>query len=177
MEVREGQSGRGRGRAQPNFDDPVEYTVPYFGMFEPQGDGIPLPDAYIFPRGLFDIRDKLVQHGITVEEVKEPFVAVVDAFNIEKVDFQERLYQGHRIQRLEGQWDLREIAFANGAFVVPTNQPLAMLAAYLLEPESDDGLACWNFMDRYLARGPWDSRPGTYPAMRLKSRKPVSAGR
>jgi hypothetical protein len=174
MEVGEGE--RGRSRARPVLDEPVEYTVPYFGAFEPQGEGIPLPEAYIFPRGLFDIRDQLVKHGILVEEVSEPLSAIVEAFNIEKIDFQERLYQGHRIQKLEGAWDLQEMEFNSGAFLVPTRQPLAMLAAYLLEPESDDGLACWNFLDRYLGRGPWDSRPGTYPVMRLKSRKPVPEG-
>ncbi|MHB8095905.1 MAG: hypothetical protein ACYDH0_13315, partial [Candidatus Aminicenantales bacterium] len=31
---------------------------------------------------------------------------------------------------------------------VRTAQPLGSLAAYLLEPESDDGLFVWNFFDR-----------------------------
>ena len=31
--------------------------------------------------------------------------------------------------------------------------PLGTLAAYLLEPESDDGLTSWNFVDGYLDQG------------------------
>ena len=30
---------------------------------------------------------------------------------------------------------------------------LTALAAYLLEPESDDGLNTWNFLDAYLGEG------------------------
>ncbi|HYV29292.1 MAG TPA: hypothetical protein VFA77_17285 [Candidatus Eisenbacteria bacterium] len=34
-----------------------------------------------------------------------------------------------------------------------TAQPLGILAAYLLEPESDDGLVTWNFFDAFLEPG------------------------
>ncbi len=166
MEIREDDNGRKRARRI--FEEPVDYLVPYVGRFTASGDGIPLPDAYVFPRGLYEIRDKLCEHGIRVDEVPGPFTTRVDAFLIEKIDAKDRLYQGHRITRLEGRWEEQEVTFQGGAFLVPSNQPLAMLAAYLLEPESDDGLAAWNFMDRYLARGNWDARPGTFPIMRIE---------
>ena len=41
-------------------------------------------------------------------------------------------------------------------------QPLANVAAYLLEPESDDGLLVWNFFDRQLAPQ-WGRAQQTYP--------------
>jgi hypothetical protein len=37
--------------------------------------------------------------------------------------------------------------------VVRLAQPLGRLAAYLLEPESDDGLTNWNFLDQWLEAG------------------------
>jgi hypothetical protein len=47
---------------------------------------------------------------------------------------------------------------------VRANQPLAILALYLLEPQSDDGLVTWNFMDAWL-------RPGApYPLLRVSQR-------
>ena len=42
---------------------------------------------------------------------------------------------------------------ASGWFVVPTDQRLGVLAAYLLEPASEDGFATWNQLDRELRRG------------------------
>ena len=40
-----------------------------------------------------------------------------------------------------------------GSLFVPANQPLARLAFYLLEPESDDGLVTWNIIEEGLAAG------------------------
>jgi hypothetical protein len=46
-----------------------------------------------------------------------------------------------------------EIDVPAGSLIVPTNQPLGRLAFYLLEPESDDGLTTWNFLDQALQSG------------------------
>lgn len=41
----------------------------------------------------------------------------------------------------------RPISAAPGDYVVRTDHPLGTLAVYLLEPESDDGLARWGSFD------------------------------
>lgn len=168
MELR--KDHRGRERAFPINDETVDYRVPYFGIFEMQGEGAPLPEAYLFPRGLIEIRDKLVQHGIEVEEFAGPLTAEVSLFEIEKIETSEHLFQGHYLQQLVGRWETRSESFPAGVFRVSTRQPLARLAAYLLEPESDDGLVTWNFMGRYLLKGQWTSEPGTYPIVKWHSR-------
>jgi dipeptidyl-peptidase-4 len=38
-----------------------------------------------------------------------------------------------------------------GTYIVRAEQPLGLLAFYLLEPESEDGLAQWSFYDTILA--------------------------
>jgi len=48
-----------------------------------------------------------------------------------------------------------------GTYVIRCDQPLGVLAVYLLEPRSDDGLVTWNIFDRELRVG------GTYPVMRI----------
>ncbi len=40
-------------------------------------------------------------------------------------------------------------------------QPLAILAMYLLEPESDDGFTTWNVMDDWIGPGK------NYPVLRI----------
>jgi hypothetical protein len=163
---------KGRKRPRPLYSEPLAYTLPYYGLFRATDEGTPLPGAYLFPRGLVEIQEKLKQHGIVVKEIKEPFSAVVQAFEIEEYEYASKLYQGHLLGKLKGRWENQEFSFPGGAFLVPTRQPLAMLAAYLLEPESDDGLACWNFFDRYITRGNWDPRPGTYPVMKTEETLP-----
>ena len=51
-----------------------------------------------------------------------------------------------------------------GSLFIPANQPLARLAFYLIEPESDDGLVTWNVIEEGLAVGQ------TYPIYRVARR-------
>jgi hypothetical protein len=45
-------------------------------------------------------------------------------------------------------------------------QPLASLAAYMLEPQTNDALILWNFFDRYLVPQ-WGKGFYPYPVYRL----------
>ena len=54
---------------------------------------------------------------------------------------------------LTGAFEKQMVSFPAGTFVVRTDQRLGLLAAYLLEPQSDDGFTRWNFLDSYLAAG------------------------
>ncbi len=125
-----------------------------YGLFETTRR-IRLPKAYIFrsEAGMKPAIDKLLAHGIVLEETVETVTVEVEDFAITDVKRAERAYQGHRETRLSGQWQRKEISFPAGSILVRTAQPLANLAFYLLEPESDDGLVMWNFLDGYLDRG------------------------
>jgi hypothetical protein len=63
------------------------------------------------------------------------------------------VFEGHREVRVEGSWQPRSVEVTPGWFIVPTGQRLGILAAYLLEPASEDGFATWNLLDRDLRRG------------------------
>jgi len=58
---------------------------------------------------------------------------------------------------------LGQLFAAPGDVLVRTDQVLGTLAVYLLEPESDDGLATWNLLDTALRRG------AEFPVARLAS--------
>ena len=57
--------------------------------------------------------------------------------------------------RVDGQWgEPAADSLPAGGFLISTDQRLGMLAAFLLEPASEDGYTTWNFFDRSLrARG------------------------
>ncbi|PYI88403.1 MAG: hypothetical protein DME26_03665, partial [Verrucomicrobia bacterium] len=65
----------------------------------------------------------------------------------------ERTFQGHNEVKLAGQYKKETVTFPAETILVRAAQPLGALAAYLLEPESDDGLVTWNFLDAYLEAG------------------------
>ena len=111
--------------------------------------------AYIFRRddGTRAITEKLLQHGIAVEELTVPLTTEVESFVIGGVNKAARAFQGHNAVKLTGQYRNETITFPAGSILVRAAQPLGTLAAYLLEPESDDGLTSWNFLDAYLGEG------------------------
>jgi hypothetical protein len=52
---------------------------------------------------------------------------------------------------------------------VPARQRLARVAAQLLEPESEDGLATWGFFEERTRFADGGDDPGAYPVLRLAS--------
>jgi len=142
-----------------------------YGLFQATR-AIPVGRAYLFAPedGLNRVTEKLRAHGIAVEELTEPATLAVESFVIRKVERKERLFEGHHEVSLEGSYENRERSFAPGTLLIRTAQPLGLLAAYLLEPESEDGLVTWNFLDAYLEAGK------DYPICKLVN-KPKLASR
>ena len=125
------------------------YAVPYFAEYVPKRS-VRLPFAYLLPSPDTEITNLLLQHGIVVEALAEATTLEVETFLPKELKGDERLYQGHRLNTIKGEYRTEKREFAAGTVVVRSGQPLA-LASGLLEPESDDGLVAWNFFDRRVA--------------------------
>jgi hypothetical protein len=125
-----------------------------YGLFAAKRS-VPLPQAYVIPRdkALRPLVENLQTHGIQVEQLSKPLAARTEAFTIESVNHAARPVQGHKISSVAGHWVQQESRFEPGTYMVRTTQPLGLLAAFLLEPESDDGLLAWNFLDPFLQPG------------------------
>jgi hypothetical protein len=125
-----------------------------YGMFAPKRS-IPRARVYFLPDepAFRPAIDKLHEHGVTVERLTEPLTTQVRSFILEKGNRSERAYQNHRELKVTGKYETQNEKFPAGTFVVRSTQPLGLLASYLLEPESDDGLTTWNFFDAALATG------------------------
>ena len=116
---------------------------------------VPMARLYVLPAdaAFQPIVDKLKQHGIVVEEMTAPFATEVSSFVVEEITKAPKPFQGHNEVKLKGQYMSEQSTLPAGTRVVRLAQPLGLLAAYLLEPESDDGLTDWNFMDQWLEVG------------------------
>lgn len=141
------------------------YTVPFFSDISGKRS-VRFPYAYLIPVNDVEIIGKLKQHGIMVEKLTEPADLEVEAFKLKELKAAERLYQGHRMNEVKGEYAIEKKKFPVGTLVIPTAQPLGNLAAYLLEPESDDGLLVWNFFDRYIVPQ-WGRGFESYPVCKL----------
>jgi hypothetical protein len=139
--------------------------MPYFADFVSKRT-VRLPYAYLIPLFDTDVLEKLRQHGIAVERLTEPVTLETEAFRIKEIRGAERLYQGHRTNTVKGEYALEKREFPKGTLVVRTAQTLGRLAAYLLEPESDDGLLVWNYFDKHVV-SQWGRGAQTYPVYKL----------
>ncbi len=140
-------------------------TVPYYIDYYPSKN-VKFPFAY-----LITVNDKVVInllkiHGIELGKLSSPVKTEVEKFKISGLKGAASLNQGHYTNTIKGSIINETMEFQAGTIVIRTAQPLATLAAYLLEPQSTDGLATWNFFDRYLIPQ-WGSGYYPYPVYKV----------
>jgi len=111
------------------------------------------PAGYLLPPRLLPVAELLRRHGVRVAVVRGSWAGPVETFRVESLTVARQPFQGHRIVRTDGSWMTQSTDIAPGWYYVPTGQRLGVLAAYLLEPASADGLAAWNLLDRDLRQG------------------------
>jgi hypothetical protein len=162
MEVTERE---GRRPLVKKLDKKISYTLPYLADYISKRS-VQLPFGYLISSVHKKVIENLLQHGIIVESFSEAVNLDVQAFRITNVQPSERLNQGHYLNIIEGEYINQNKEFPVGTLFIKTAQPLANLAAYLLEPESDDGLLVWNFFDRYLV-AQWGRKAQIYPVYKL----------
>jgi hypothetical protein len=119
-----------------------------------------VPYAYLFDNA--HAADVLRIHGVAVERLDAETTLKIDWFAVKEEAHAEEEFQQHREVTVTGKWKSREETFAAGTFLVRTNQPLARLIFYLLEPRSDDGLVNWNALDAASVRR--IEKPAAIPA-------------
>jgi len=159
-----GQGGGPFPRMRPT-DRKKTYVMPYYADFVAKRT-VRLPAAYLIPVFDAEVAAVLRQHGLAVERLTEPATLEAEAYRLKDIKGAERLYQGHRTNTVKGEYAVETREFPPGTLVVRTAQPLGRLAAYLLEPESDDGLLVWNFFDRHIV-SQWGRGAQTYPVYKL----------
>jgi hypothetical protein len=152
------QPGVPRGERRTNRFRTIR--MPVYDRFTSTLDRVP-PAAYVIAPGDQAVVTLLRLHGIHVDRSDSAWTARGESFVLDSIVSNPRLFQGHHEIGLKGHWERGVQSFLTGSFIVSTAQPLGPLIVYLLEPESDDGLATWNFFDAHLQKG------GRYPVRRI----------
>jgi hypothetical protein len=123
----------------------------------------PLAEGYLLPPQHAQIVALLRGQGIQVERLTAGWSGNAEGFKIDSIAVAPFTFEGHRTVSVEGNWNAKTAQLPAGWYYVTTRQRLGVLAAYLLEPESEDGMVTWNQMDRDLRRN------GEYPFLRLRT--------
>lgn len=105
------------------------------------------PAAYLVPPAERATIERLAAHGIRTYPLGRTDPVTAQVFTADSAQVSEREYQRRRPTTLFGSWESRSLPLPAETVVVPVNQPLGRLAAQLLEPTSDDGLAAWSVVE------------------------------
>ncbi len=158
-------------RTEPGLDPGQRRTgrvrtvrVPVYDRFEAVLTQT-LPFGWLIPAEQSALLELLRRNGVFIEQTDHRVPIRVERFLIDSVARAQRPFQGHQEVRLSGRWEPADtVGLEPGAFIVRAGQPLGILALYLLEPQSDDGLVAWNQLDQWLQQG------ARYPIARIVER-------
>ncbi|MBK6305834.1 MAG: M14 family metallopeptidase [Gemmatimonadetes bacterium] len=141
--VRRGLRRTGRYRTE---------RMPVFDRFEATVRRPP-PFGYAVAAGDTGTLRLLRAHGIELHRLTAEWVGDAGPqWVTDSVSIAARPFQGRREARLLGHWAPGgPQRLAAGTYLVPVAQPLGAVAMYLLEPESDDGVANWDVGGRVSA--------------------------
>ena len=125
-----------------------------------------VPSAYIFSSAFAGLAAKLQAHGIVVKTLAADVKLTGEQFVVHGISKRSSAQNGHINSLLSGEFIEVTKTFSRGDYLVSMDDPLANLIFYLLEPESDDGLAYWNLFDVFLEGALSVSESVEYPVFK-----------
>lgn len=156
---------------------PHDYQCHFIGDYTSTRQ-VPMPYAYLIPAEHKNIAGRLQMHGVLVETFRPAaddadLELEVQVDTVRSLVRNEQTFQKHKMIRIESERSLERKIVPAGMYVVRTGQPLGRLISYLLESQSDDGFAFWNFLDASLKVGKpypiWSiARPVELPLQAVK---------
>jgi hypothetical protein len=121
------------------------------------------PWAYAFDGNLHEVAATLRRHAIEVERLREPVTVSTEKYRLTSLEWATRVYQDHLMATVDVEVFTEETTLPTGTYLVRMAQNGANVASYLLEPDTDDSLVDWNFLD-WALRGPAPARAAPPPA-------------
>ena len=139
-------SGRGEVRW---LGRPVTRKVPVF--IQAPDFVATLPAAWWVPVTKPDVIERLKLHGIEYETIAQPRTMTLDMVRLTDPKLG-KPDEGHIPLTAKYSHAPRAETYPAGSVRVPSDQPLGLLAAAMLEAESPDSLLAWNFFPEILMR-------------------------
>jgi hypothetical protein len=147
-------------------ENAVPVRMKDYGVFEATRT-VAMPRGWLIPRAHVESSaysaaiDRLRWHGVQILRVTSPNEISVQRFLVDTYTRAAKPFQDHYEARLTGRHEAARLSAEQGSLFIPASQPLARLAFYLLEAESDDGFVTWNLIEAGLSPG------STYPIYRV----------
>jgi len=121
---------------------------PVFTRFTPVETTV-RPWGYLIEPGLANVTSLLLDHNISVKRLTETASIDVETYYAQEITHP-AYFQGHYLKRVKTRKRTEHRVFPAGTFFVPSGQPKSNLISYILEPETNDNLITWGYLDNYL---------------------------
>lgn len=135
----------------PDDDAPLGYTlrdVPVYLRWEPTRTTA-RPVGYLMPPSMASVVPILQDHDIAVYRFREPATFDAEVYYATNV-WTDSYFQGHYLKAVEVEKESERVDVVPGWFWIPTAQSRANLISYVMEPETDDNLITWGWVDHVL---------------------------
>jgi hypothetical protein len=146
---RGGRGGGGAGGGQPA--EPVTFervNRPVFTKFEPTRTTT-RPWGYLIPPGAAKVVPVLHDHQISVQRLTAPVSVEVEVYYATQIRG-DQYFQGHYLRQVTATKRTETMQLPAGTLFVPAGQARANLISYLLEPETNDNLVTWGYLDDFV---------------------------
>jgi hypothetical protein len=144
-----GGAAGGRGRGAPA--GPVEYEKvnrPVFTKFDTTRTAT-RPWGYLIPPGLAKLVPVLLDQQIAVKRLTAPASVEVEVYYATEVRA-DQYFQGHYLRTVKAEKRVEKVDLPAGTLFVPSGQARSNLISYLLEPETDDNVVTWGYLDDFV---------------------------
>ena len=101
------------------------------------------------PPQLATVIPRLLEHELSVKRLSEPVEVEVEAYFATEITH-DQYFQGHYLKDVTADMRTETVQFPAGSFFVPSGQAKSNLISYLLEPETNDNLITWGYLDSFL---------------------------
>lgn len=107
------------------------------------------PVGYLMHPGMTSVVPKLMDHGIAVYRFRGDAQIEAEVYDATAVR-RDSYFQGHYLKSVEVEKSQETVDVTEGWFWIPTAQSMGRLITYLMEPETDDNLITWGWVDHML---------------------------
>jgi hypothetical protein len=121
---------------------------PVFTKFEPTRTTT-RPWGYLIPPGAAKVVPVLHDHQISVQRLTAPVSVEVEVYYATQIRG-DQYFQGHYLRQVTATKRTETMQLPAGTLFVPAGQARANLISYLLEPETDDNLVTWGYLDDFV---------------------------
>lgn len=124
-----------------------DFILPYFNKALPDV-AVKLPEAYFIPAEWTEVIRRLDDHHIAYYRLGESIYQDFESYSFPVVEWNKKPYEGRIQLNLKEVVPIEELRRVEaGTIVVPVEQSRVKIIAHLLEPQADNSLISWGFMN------------------------------